>query len=87
LYTRLSSVAFDSAANWSTTCAQVEKVAQFAAQSVAHFTTECLAQFAPEQVAHFAAESVAGLARNPHRSEGGQIKKRPGQGGDYGQGK
>jgi hypothetical protein len=42
----------------------VEKMAQFAAESVAHITAECLDQFAPERVAHFAAESVAGLLRN-----------------------
>jgi hypothetical protein len=60
----LSSVAFNSDSNWSTDSAQVEKVAQFAAESVAHITAECLDQFAPERVAHFAAESVAGLLRN-----------------------
>jgi hypothetical protein len=64
LYTRLSSVAFNSDSNWSTDSAQVEKVAQFAAESVAHITAEDLDQFAPERVAHFAAESVAGLLRN-----------------------
>jgi hypothetical protein len=43
------------------------KMAQFAAESVAHITAECLDQFAPERVAHFAAESVAGLLRNMHQ--------------------
>jgi hypothetical protein len=56
LYTRLSSVAFGSGANWSTDSVFSGKVVQFESESVDHFTTEYLAQIAPELVAHFAAE-------------------------------